>query len=154
MSIEHRSPRLHPALPSPPKPVGNYVAAVRAGNLLYIAGQFPIENGTPKYCGRVGAELSEQDGYAAARLAALNVLAQIQESLGSLEPLERLLRVEGHVASAPGWNNAPEVLDGASDLFVTILGERGLHTRAAFTPTQLPLNLAVELVVEAAVMPD
>jgi enamine deaminase RidA (YjgF/YER057c/UK114 family) len=139
------------ALPSAPKPVGNYIAALRAGNLLFLSGQFPIENGAPKYLGRVGAELSEVEGYAAAQLAALNVLAQIQSALGSLDRLEHLVRVEGHVASVPGWNNAPRVLDGASDLFIDALGDRGRHTRAAFTPPQLPLNHSVELVVTVAV---
>lgn len=138
-------------MPNPPKPVGNYQPWIRAGNLLYLSGQFPIENGVPRYAGRVGAELSEADGYAAARLAALNVLAQIQVALGSLDRLEHLVRVEGHVASAPGWNNAPKVLDGASDTLTSVLGERGRHTRTAFTPAQLPLNFAVELVVVAAV---
>lgn len=153
MSIELRLQELGLTLPSAPKPAGNYSAAVRSGNLLFLSGQFPIENGKPRYSGRVGAELSEADGYAAARLAALNVLAQIRAALGSFDRLEQLVRVEGHVASAPGWNNAPTVLDGASDLFAQVLGERGRHARTAFTPSQLPLNLAVELVVTAAVCP-
>jgi enamine deaminase RidA (YjgF/YER057c/UK114 family) len=142
------------ALPPAPKPAGKYSAAVRAGNLLFLSGQFPVSNGASKYSGRIGAELSEEDGYAAARLAALNVLAQIQVALGSLDRLEQLVRVEGHIASAPGWNNAPRVLDGASDLFAFVLGKRGRHTRTAFTPTQLPLNHAIELVVTVAVKPD
>jgi enamine deaminase RidA (YjgF/YER057c/UK114 family) len=154
MSIELRLQELGLALPSAPKPVGNYSAAVRSGGLLFLSGQLPIENGAPRYSGRVGGELSEAEGYAAARLAAQNVLAQIRAALGSFDRLEQLVRVEGHVASAPDWNNAPKVLDGASDLFVTVLGERGRHTRTAFTPTQLPLNVAVELVVAAAVKPD
>jgi enamine deaminase RidA (YjgF/YER057c/UK114 family) len=129
MSIELRLQELGLTLPSAPKPVGNYSAVVRSGNLLFLSGQFPIEDGAPRYSGRVGAELSEADGYAAARLTALNVLAQIRAVLGSLDRLEQLVRVEGHVASAPDWNNAPKVLDGASDLFVTVLGERG-RTRA------------------------
>jgi enamine deaminase RidA (YjgF/YER057c/UK114 family) len=139
------------ALPPAPKPAGNYAATVRAGNFLFVSGQFSTEDGAPKYRGRVGAELSQADGYAAARLAALNALAHIQEALGSLDHLEQLVRVEGHVASAPGWGNAPKVLDGASDLFVEALGERGRHTRSAFTPTQLPMNHVVELVVTATV---
>jgi enamine deaminase RidA (YjgF/YER057c/UK114 family) len=154
MNTELRLQELGLTLPSAPKPAGNYAAAVRTGNLLFISGQFPIENGAPRYAGRVGAELSEADGYAAARLAALNVLAQIQAALGNLEHLEHLVRVEGHIASAPGWNNAPKVLDGASDLFASVLGERGRHTRTAFTPIQLPLNLTIELVVVAAVKAD
>ena len=82
------------------------------------------------------------------------MLAQIQAALGGFDRLDHLVRVEGHIASAPGWNNAPKVLDGASDLLISVLGERGRHTRAAFTPAQLPLNLAIELVVVAAVKFD
>jgi enamine deaminase RidA (YjgF/YER057c/UK114 family) len=154
MSIESRLAELGLHIPAAPKPAGNYSAAVRAGNLLFVSAQLPIENGAPRYTGRVGAELSEEDGYAAARLAALNVLAQIRSALGSLDRLEHLVRVEGHVASAPGWNNAPRVLDGASDLFAAVLGDRGRHARSAFTPAQLPLDYTVELVVLAAVEPD
>ena len=154
MSIHSRLRELGIILPRPPQPAGNYSATVRVGNSLFLSGQFPIENGELKYTGRVGAELSEADGYAAAHLAALNVLAQIDASLGSLDRVDRLLRVEGHVASAPGWYNAPKVLDGASDLFASVLGERGRHTRAAFTPAQLPLNLSIELVVTVAVTPE
>ena len=115
----------------------------RAGShCASVSAQLPIENGAARYTGRVGAELTEEQGYAAA-LAALNVLAQIKAALGSLDQLHQLVRVEGHVASAPGWDNAPKVLDGASDLFAAVLGERGRHTRAAFTPAQLPLNYAI-----------
>ena len=119
-------------------------------NLLYLSGQFPIQDGKLIHTGRVGAERTEADGYAAARLAALNVLAQIHAALGGFDRLKTLLRVEGHVASAPNGSHAPKVLDGASDLFAAVLGERGRHTRTAFTPSQLPLNLTVELVVTAA----
>lgn len=140
-------------LPVPPRPAGNYLAAVRVGKLLFLSGQFPLEQGAVRYAGRVGAELSEAEGYAAAQLAARNVLAQMHAALGGFEPLQQILRVEGHVASAPGWNNAPKVLDGASDLFVAVLGERGRHTRTAFTPPALPLNVAVELVVTACLKP-
>lgn len=101
--------------------------------------------------GQLGADLSEADGYAAARLAALNALAQIQSALDGFDRLETLARLEGHVASARGWLNAPRVLDGASDLFVAVLAVRGHHTRAAFTPARLPLNLAIELVVTAVI---
>jgi enamine deaminase RidA (YjgF/YER057c/UK114 family) len=138
-------------LPTTPKPIGNYVAAVCAGDLLFISGQLPIKNGELQYAGQVGAELTEQQGYAAAQLAALNVLAQIESALGSFERLAHLVRVEGHVASAPEWHDAPKVLDGASDLFVRVLGEKGKHTRSAFSPARLPKNAAVELVVIAAV---
>jgi len=147
MSIEGKLEKLGLKLPPAPRPAGNYSAAVLARDLLFISGQFPIENGALRYVGRVGAELTEEEGYAAARLAALNVLAQIKDALGSLDRVEHLVRVEGHVASAPGWTNTPKVLDGASDLFVEVLGERGLHARTAHNPGCLPWNLAVELVV-------
>lgn len=154
MTVEEKLKELGLQLPPAPKPAGNYSASMRAGELLFLSAQLPIENGELRYIGRVGAELTEEDGYAAARLAALNVLAQIRAALGGFERLRTLLRVEGHVAAAPGWYDIPKVLDGASDLFVTVLGERGRHTRSAFNPPGLPWNLAVELVVTAAVEPD
>jgi enamine deaminase RidA (YjgF/YER057c/UK114 family) len=154
MNIETSLAQLGLKLPLAPKPVGNYSAFVRVGSLLFLSGQLPIKDGTLQYAGRVGAELTEEQGYAAARLAALNVLAQIHTALGGFDRLEGLVRVEGHVAAAPSWHYAPRVLDGASDLFVAVLGERGKHARAAFNPTSLPLNAAVELVVTAAVMGD
>lgn len=134
-------------LPPPPKPGGNYLPWVICGPWLYLSAQFPIENGEFRYTGRVGAELTEEQGYAAARLAALNVLAQVQAALGGFASVECLARVEGHIACVPGAVNPPRVLDGASDLFLAVLGERGRHTRALSTPECLPFNLAVELVV-------
>ena len=154
MNVEFQLDQLGLKLPLAPKPAGNYSAFVRTGDLLFLAAQIPIEDGVLRYTGRVGAELTEEQGCAAARLVALNVLAQIQAALGSFDRLDHLVRVEGHVASAPGWCNAPKVLDGASDLFAAVLGERGGHARSAFTPACLPLNIAVELVVTAAVKPD
>jgi enamine deaminase RidA (YjgF/YER057c/UK114 family) len=140
-------------LPAAPKPAGNYSATILSGNLLFLSGQFPI-NGVPRYTGRVGIELTEEQGYAAAQLAALNVLAQIRAALGGFDRLQTLTRVEGHVAAAPGWYNTPRVLDGASDLLAAILGERGRHSRTAFNSASLPWNLAVELAVTAAVDSD
>ena len=149
MSIESRLHELGLSLPDPPRPAGNYEPWVICGRWLYISAQVPIENGQLRYTGRVGAELSVEQGRAAARLTALNVLAQIRDALGGFERLERLVRVEGHVASASGGPNTPYVLDAASDLFVAVLGDRGRHTRTAFTPDYLPYNLAIELVVTA-----
>jgi enamine deaminase RidA (YjgF/YER057c/UK114 family) len=151
MNVEQRLAELGLELPNPPRPAGNYQPWILAGNLLWLAGQFPVQDGKLVFTGCVGAERTEADGYAAARLAALNVLAQIRVALGGFDRLKTLLRVEGHIASAASWNNAPKVLDGASDLFAAVLGERGSHTRTAFTPSQLPLNLTVELVVTSAV---
>ena len=151
MNPERRMAELGLRLPAAPRPAGNYAAAVLAGGLIHVSGQFPFRDGRLAYQGRVGAELTERDGYEAARLAALNVLAQIHAALGGFDRLDRLVRLEGHVAAAPGWVGAPQVLDGASDLLVQILGDRGSHARTAFTPASLPLNSPVELVVTAAV---
>ncbi len=151
MDIKLKLEQLGLKLPAAPKPVGNYAAVVRSGDFLFISGQLPLENGEVPYAGRVGAELTEQQGYAAAQLAALNVLAQMESALHGFDRLAQLVRVEGHVASAPEWQDAPRVLDGASDLFLRVLGEKGQHTRSAFCPARLPKNAAVELVVIAAV---
>jgi enamine deaminase RidA (YjgF/YER057c/UK114 family) len=122
-----------------------------AGGFLFISGQLALLNGELKYRGRVGAELSEAEGGAAARLAALNVLAQIKDALSGFDRLLSLVRMDGHVSSAPGWTDQPRVLDYASDLFSEALGEKGRHARAAFAAPQLPLDASIELVVTAAV---
>ncbi|MDJ0949279.1 MAG: RidA family protein [Alphaproteobacteria bacterium] len=150
-TVRARLKALNLTLPVPPQPAGAYTSAIRANGILYLSGQFPIADGKPRYEGRVGAELSEEEGHAAARLAALNVLAQIDRALGGFEALVTIARVEGHVSSAPGWFNHPVVLDGASELFKAVLDERAGHTRSAMSHHQLPWNLPVELVVTAAV---
>ena len=151
MNVEERLARLGLQLPTPPQPAGKYRPALLGGGLLFISGQLPILNGELKYRGGVGAELSEAEGGEAARLAALNVLAQINAALAGFDRLVSLVRVAGHVASAPGFTDQPRVLDYASKLFSDALGDKGAHTRAAFAATQLPLNASIELVVTAAV---
>ena len=151
MSVEQRLAKLGLQLPDAPRAMGSYRPAVLAGGLLFISGQLPMSNGKLAYVGRVGAELSEADGKAAAQLAALNVLAQIHAALGGFDRLVTLLRVEGHVSSAPGYFDQPRVIDAASELFSEVLGDKGAHTRAAFAPPALPRNAAIELVVTAAV---
>lgn len=151
MSVEQRLAKLGFELPEAPRALGSYRPAVLAGGLLFISGQLPMSNGKLAYIGRVGAELSEADGRAAAQLAALNVLAQIRAALGGFDRLLTLLRVEGHVSSAPGYFDQPRVIDAASELFSEVLGDKGAHSRAAFAPPALPRNAAIELVVIAAV---
>ena len=151
MSVEQRLAKLGFELPEAPRALGSYRPAVLAGGLLFISGQLPMSNGKLAYIGRVGAELSEADGRAAAQLAALNVLAQIHAALGGFDRLLTLLRVEGHVSSAPGYFDQPRVIDAASELFSEVLGDKGAHSRAAFAPPALPRNAAIELVVIAAV---
>src|SRR5262245_39003726 len=128
-SVEDRLAELGLQLPEAPQPVGNYRAAVISNGLLFVSGQLPILNGALKYRGRVGIELTDVEGGEAAQLAALNVLAQIRAALHGFDRLVSLLRVEGYVSSAPGWVHQPRVLDRASDLFATVLGDRGGHAR-------------------------
>lgn len=148
-SVEQRLIELGIELPSPPEPAGNYQPWMICGPWLYLSGQVPIKNGQLRHTGRVGAEITAEEGRAAARLTALNVIAQIRDALGDFDRLAHLVRVEGHVACADGDVDVPWVLDAASDLFLEVLGDRGRHTRAAFTPVCLPRNLTLELVVTA-----
>jgi enamine deaminase RidA (YjgF/YER057c/UK114 family) len=153
VSVEQKLADLGLTLPTPPKPLGNYTAVSEAGNLLFISGQVPLANGKPLWTGRVGEHLTLEEGQAAAKLTALNVLAQIKQHLGSFERLHHIVRLEGHVASADGFYGQAPVLDGASDLFAAVLGEKAGHARTAFSHSQLPANSTVELVVIAQILP-
>lgn len=150
MDPEERLKRLGLRLPDPPEPAANYKPFIRAGNLLFISGQLPVVRGEVRYRGAVGLDLTEEEGYEAAKLCALNVLAQIKAALGSLQRLEVLIRVEGYVNSAPGWTDQPKVLNGASDLFAQVLGDKSGHTRIALGHNTLPLNAAVEVAAVAS----
>lgn len=136
-------------LPPPPAPAGQYLPVVRAGSLLYVSAQFPFVAGRLEHTGQVGREVSVAQGRDAAAAAALNVLSQLHAALGSFEQLKSLVFVEGHVASAPTFNDQPGVLDGASGLFHAVLGEMARHARAAFAPARLPFDAPVILVVTA-----
>ena len=153
MSVEQKLADLGLALPAAPQPLGNYTAVSEAGNLLFISGQGPLADGKLRWTGRVGAELTLEEGREAAQLTALNVLAQIRRHLGGFERLHHIVRMEGHVSSAEGFLDQPAVLDAASDLFAAVLGEKAGHARSAFSHPQLPLNLPVELVVIAQIVP-
>jgi enamine deaminase RidA (YjgF/YER057c/UK114 family) len=149
MKIERRLRELGIDLPDAPGPAGNYRPWTQAGNLLFVSGQLPFERGVLLYTGKVGSDLREADGRKAARLCALNVLAQIRTAAGTFDRLEGLVRVDGLVNSAPGWTHQHKVIDGASDFFVQVLGDKANHARSAAGVTELPLNAAVELVVIA-----
>ncbi|WDZ97692.1 RidA family protein [Herbaspirillum sp. WKF16] len=153
MSIESRLKALGFSLPPAPQPLGRYAAVAEAHGLLFISGQLPLRDGKMAFSGRVGEELSVTQGRQAAELAALNVLAQIHRHLGGFDRLEKILRVEGAVASADGFFNQPAVLDGASELFAEVLADKAGHARSASSERQLPANAAVALVVTASVRP-
>jgi enamine deaminase RidA (YjgF/YER057c/UK114 family) len=134
------------ALPPAAVPVANYVPFSRTGNLLFVSGQLPVGEGgvDPAHKGKLGAGVSLADGQAAARQAALNVLAQAKASVGDLALL-RAVRIGGYVNSAPDFAQLPQVVNGASDLFAAVLGENGKHARFAVGVAQLPLDAAVEV---------
>lgn len=145
MSAEQRLVELGLVLPEAPRPVAAYVPAVLSGNLLFTAGQLPFRDGKVEYTGKVGAALSEDEGYAAARLCALNCLAVARAALGSLDQVVRVVKVSGFVNSAPGFTGQPKVLNGASELLAEVFGEAGRHARAAVGVAELPLDAAVEV---------
>ncbi len=151
--IDQRLAEAGIALPNAPQPLGAYRAAVQAGSLLFLSGQLPIKDGALRYKGRVGAELSLEEGRAAAEMTALNVLAQIRHFLGGFDRLRQIVRLEGYVASAPDFHDQPKVLDGASELLRRALGDRAGHARSAFAVSHLPANAAIELIVTAEIAP-
>ncbi len=140
-------------LPAVPEPAGSYVPATRtAGSLLFTAGQLPFKNGELRLTGKVGDAVSIEEARRAARLCVLNALAAVKSGVGSLGNVRRVVKVTGYVASAPGFNGQPGVMNGASDLLGEIFGEAGLHARTAVGVAELPLDapVEVELVVELA----
>ncbi|MGF6656965.1 enamine deaminase RidA (YjgF/YER057c/UK114 family) [Paraburkholderia youngii] len=153
MSVQQKLAELGLELPTPPQPLGSYTAVSEAGNLLFISGQVPLSAGKMIYTGRVGETLTLEQGREAARLAALNALAQISQHLGGFERLHHIVRVEGHVSSADGFYDQPAVVDGASDLFAAVLGHKAGHARSAFSHSQGPANAAVVIVVIAEILP-
>ncbi len=139
-------------LPAAPEPAGNYLPAVRSGNLLWLAGVGSRTAGGERIAGKVGADLTIEQGYIAARWCALNLLARMQAELGDLDQVGRILKVVGFVNSAPDFYGQAQVVDGASDLFVALFGDAGRHARSAPGMAALPGNIAVivEAVVEVA----
>ena len=145
MSAEARLAELGITLPTPPGPRGAYVTVIRTGNLVITSGQLPWQDGVMMYPGRLGAEVSTEDGYRACRLAGINALAQLRAALGSLDRVKQLVRLEGNVHCAAGFRDHPRVLDGASELFAAVFGELGLHTRTAVGIPDMPLNACVQI---------
>ena len=132
-------------LPAAPSPMANYVAARRAGNLLFFSGAGPFVDGKPAVFGKVGAELTQEQGYEAARLTGLNLIAQLKKELGTLNSVKQFLKVQAFVASAPDFMAQPAVMNGVSDLFVQVFGEAGKHARTAVAVPQLPFNIPIEV---------
>ena len=144
--IEAQLKDLKIELPNAASPMANYVPAVRAGNLLFVSGQICQWNGERRYVGKLGAEVSLDDGKAAARLCGLNLLAQARRALdGDLDRILRVVRLGGFVNAVPGFTEQPQVVNGASDLMVEVFGDAGRHARAAVGVGSLPGGVAVEV---------
>jgi len=146
MSAEARIKELGLTLPQPPKPLGNYVPGVRVGNLLFLSGHGPLRvNGVPTARGKVGRDLSIEDGYKVAREVGINLLGSAKTLLGSLDKVKRVVKVLGMVNSAEGFGDQPKVINGFSDLMVEVFGENGRHARSAVGMAELPMGIPVEI---------
>lgn len=145
MSIQNTLKELGIELPIPNPPVANYVPFVKTGNLISISGQVSM-GATVSYTGKVGQDVTVEEGAKAARLCAINILSQLSAALdGDLERVVRIVRLGGFVNCVDGFGNQPEVINGASDLMVAVFGDKGRHSRAAVGVNALPRNVAVEI---------
>jgi enamine deaminase RidA (YjgF/YER057c/UK114 family) len=145
-SVEERLKSLQIELPQPSKPGANYVPFVRVGDLVFLTGQLSQWNGERRFVGKLGREFQQAEGQQAARLCALNLLAHLRVALdGDLDRVQRTVRLAGYVNSTPDFTGQSQVMNGASDLFVEVLGEAGRHTRMAVGVSALPYDVAVEV---------
>ena len=148
--IDKRLAELGIVLPTPAKPIANYVPWVRTGNLVYISGQGAMKDGKLEYTGRVGDTLSIDDAVASARLTAINIIAHLRDACGGdLDRVKRVVKLLGLVNCTPAFGDHPKVINGASDLMVEVFGDKGRHARSAVGAPSLPFGLSVE--VEAIV---
>ena len=145
MEIEAKLKELGFTLPKPPEPVAVYLPAVQVGDLLFLSGTTCYVDGEFLYTGRVGAELSLEEGYATAQQTALNLLSVIKATLGDLDRVARVVKLNGYVNSAPEFDRQPEVINGASELLEKVFGERGKHARTALGVSALPAHIPVEI---------
>jgi enamine deaminase RidA (YjgF/YER057c/UK114 family) len=145
VSAEERLNKLGINLPRPPSPLGAYVEAVQSGNLLFLSGTLPVEGGVPKFLGRLGEDLTVEDGRRATRLAALNALALVKEHLGSLDRVTRVIRLGVSLVTTPEFREHPKVADAASELMVSVFGADKTSTRLVFGMASLPVGVCVVL---------
>jgi enamine deaminase RidA (YjgF/YER057c/UK114 family) len=131
-------------LPIPPSPAGSYIPVVKSGNLLYVSGQIPMEDGKVAFTGKV-SDTNIETAQKSARICAINILAQLKKELGDLEKISKIVRISGFVNSVPEFTQQPKVINAASDLFYEIFGECGKHSRIAVGVSSLPLNSMTEI---------
>jgi enamine deaminase RidA (YjgF/YER057c/UK114 family) len=151
MTVEERLGQLGLALPNPPMPVGNYIAASRTGNLVFTSGQTARLNGVRRYVGVVGRDVTPQDAVLSARDSTLNCLACVKAIVGDLQQVVRIVRMRGFDNCSPGYDGLEPIIDGASDLLRALLGERGVHARSVLASGSLPSNVSVEIELIAEV---
>jgi enamine deaminase RidA (YjgF/YER057c/UK114 family) len=144
MSAEARLKELGIVLPPLPKPVANYLPYRLAGNILYLAGQGPRENGV-NLSGKLGKDITIEEGYRRARLVGLGLLAAMRDALGSLDRVDYIVKLLGMVNAVPDFNDSPKVINGCSDLFVEVFGDAGRHARSAVGNVMLPNQISVEI---------
>jgi enamine deaminase RidA (YjgF/YER057c/UK114 family) len=153
MSAEARLKELGIVLPVLPKPVANYLPFRQVGNVLYLAGQGPRDESGKQLTGKVGAEISVEEGYRRARYVGLGLLATMRDALGSLDRVDYIVKLLGMVNATPEFNDSPKVINGCSDLFVDVFGEAGRHARSAVGNVMLPHQISVEIEGIVAVKP-
>lgn len=145
MGAEQKLKELGLILPPPPKPMANYVPTVKTGNLLFVSGHGPYDDGKTKISGKVGQELTVEEGYQTARNVALNCLASIKATIGDLDKVERFVKLLGMVNCTDDFKDQPKVINGCSDLLAAIFEEAGKHARSAVGMQSLPNQIPVEI---------
>ncbi len=145
MGAEARLKELGITLPEQPKPVANYVPTVRVGNLLFVSGHGPYNDGKIKMAGKLGADLTIEEGYQVARTVAMNCLSSIRMELGSLDKVKRFVKLLGMVNCTEDFKEQPQVINGCSDLLVELFGDAGKHARSAVGMQALPFRIPVEI---------
>ena len=145
-TVEQRLTEMGVALPNPAAPAANYIPFITTGNMIFVSGQITILNGELHYLGKVGDTLNVDDGYKAARICAINLIAQVKEAcFGDLDRVTQVVKLGGFVNCTPDFTDQPKVINGASDLISEAFGDRGKHARFAVGASSLPLGVAVEV---------
>ncbi len=144
MRVEQELEKMGFVLPTP-KPVAAYIPAVRVGDLVFTAGQGPTLDGKAAFVGKLGREVTEEQGYKAAQLCIVNCLACVKSVIGDLDKIEQVVKLLGFVASVDGFARQPWVMNGASELLITLFGDKGKHARSAIGTNQLPMGIPVEV---------
>ncbi|PKM86629.1 MAG: hypothetical protein CVU87_11580 [Firmicutes bacterium HGW-Firmicutes-12] len=143
--VEQKAKEMGISIPKPPSPVAAYVPGVKVGEFIYTSGQLPIVDGEIKYKGKVDTGISLEEAYEAAKICALNCLGVVKSMVGDLDKIEQVVKLVGFVNSSPEFTMQPKVINGASELIVMLLGDKGLHARSAVGVNSLPLDAVCEV---------